>query len=212
MVCHYGCNGGREKFATTMENGLSSWSAFREVYKDGITFAWVSEYISYDNRTYTAGAITKSSSRIEFASMASDGIVNSIMAQLRGINHVIHELGHAFSGTDVGKGSYEALGTDMDLNPSLKRDNPVKGYSYGFASGYEYLVYQMSHGDADEKFEIFADMFVGWTTDSWFTGEFPYGWGADMGSLTADHVRMAEQKSLWIDKHMKQRLGPVPTK
>jgi hypothetical protein len=185
--------------------GGTEASAFNTLYQGGINFSWVSSYSNSEGETFTAGAITKSATLIEIASMASLGIANPVMALLRGTNHMIHELGHAFASTSIGAGAYSALSDEMEINDLVRRDNPQEGYSYGYVSGLTYFVYQFSNGDADQNFEIFADMFVGWTTGTWFSGEFPIGWGVTMPDPRL-HVQMANAKSTWINTYMSKTL------
>jgi very-short-patch-repair endonuclease len=141
------------------------------------------------------GGCTSSSSLINMVSWGS--------TMLRRRNTAIHELGHAFSGTSLGRDAYSVLGDAMKNDPLLRRDNPLEGYSYGFASGYIFMNFQMSYTNASSSNEIFADMFVGWVTNAWFTGSYPPGWGVDMGDETATQIDMAEAKSGWINNYMK---------
>ncbi len=85
--------------------------AFSHVYKNGITFAWVSNYKDPQGEIYTSGAITISSSRIEFASLSKPmGYRTPQMAAAEARNNVIHELGHAFASLWYKNGKYEPGG------------------------------------------------------------------------------------------------------
>jgi RHS repeat-associated protein len=183
---------------------LSAAAAFWSVYGN-VTFARVKSYTAYVDgklQNYDSGAITKSANRIEFASLEYEGIADPIMAFLLGANQIIHDLGHAFASMAIGANAYSRLNESMEKDPLLRRDNPIEGYSYGFASGYTYYLYQYSWSNASTANEIFADMFVGYITGEWFTGTFPEGWGVDMGSATQLHVDMSNAKSNWINQFM----------
>jgi RHS repeat-associated protein len=171
-----------------------------------VTFARVTSYTDSEGNVYTSGAITKSANRIEFASLAYEGISNASLAFLRGTNHVIHELGHAFAHTAIGANAYSDLAKDMENNAYLRRDDPGKGKSYGFASGYSYFYYQFSYDyNPSSSNEIFADMYVGYVTNTWYDGSFNDGWGIDVAN--SNYVEMAEEKSKWISNFMDRTFG-----
>jgi RHS repeat-associated protein len=184
---------------------LSDAAAFWMVY-GFVTFARVTSYMDFEGNVYTSGAITKNANRIEFASLAYEGISNAGLAFLRGTNHIIHELGHAFAHTAIGAYAYNDLTNDMANNADLRRDDPSPGQSYGFASGYSYFYFQFSFDyNPSSSNEIFADMFVGHVTNTWYVGSFEKGWGIENANV--DYKKMAEEKSKWISNFMDGAFG-----
>lgn len=106
-------------------------------------------------------------------------------AALRNRNIVVHELGHLFAGIYA-----PDLTRDISNNAYLGRQNPTYGNYYGFASCFNHFVWQMSYASAETPSEIFADMFLGWTFNTWYNGTKP------------DEIRYAQEKSNWINNYM----------
>jgi hypothetical protein len=98
------------KFAEVV--GGSASSAFNTVFQNRVTLAWVSSYTDYKGNVYTGGAITKSSTRIEIASLSRPGWYRSEdVAFVDARNTIVHEFGHAFGQLWYGKdGKYNQSG------------------------------------------------------------------------------------------------------
>jgi hypothetical protein len=149
------------KFAETL--GGTAWDAFRAVYGT-MVFAMGCSV----DECGTQGGITVSSNRIKFSSL-DDGA-------LRARNNVVHELGHAFN-IGLGREPEDALGDKQSQDPNFPNRNdfpdPVPdlwiGPSSGFASGQNQFTWQQSYSLAGSNSEEFADMFLGWTYNTWET-------------------------------------------
>jgi hypothetical protein len=190
--------------------GISPAAAFWFVY-DHMTFMRVDSYV-HNGKTYYGGAVTKNAHLIKFVHLMNEGFPvepNPDLGPIRGTNHLIHELGHAFASTWFGKTAYGALQKDMMVNNLLRRDNLRVGHSYGFASGYHYYYYHFADGNASHQSEIFADMFVGYVTGEWFNGEYSYqGYGVPLSAEEkSTYMNMAEEKSSWINTYMNGLVG-----
>jgi hypothetical protein len=108
----------------------------------------------------------------------------------RGRNNVVHELGHLFGNTWKNGQPYEDMAKALGTNRLLRRDNPQRGTYYGFASGYEHLRWQMSTTNANTANEIFADMFLGWTFNTWYSGD------------NINEVNAATERMTWMDQNI----------
>ena len=184
---------------------LSAAAAFWSVYGE-VVFERVSSY-TYQGIEYDSGAVTLSANWIQFASLEWEGQPGEANQLLRGTNHILHELGHAFAKTALGKDAYSSLAKDMTNDPLLGRKDPEVGYSYGFASGFQFYRYQFADSNPSSSNEIFADMFVGHVTGIWYSGSFPEGWGDNNMPNPQLHVSMAETKSDWISSYMQHKFG-----
>ena len=167
-------------------------SAFKEVY-GGITITNGMEgAITEECKAITSGACTSSAHQINFASVFSN--------PLRLRNNLVHELGHAFSSTSIGKKAYPDLGTDIANDPNTYGRQGKIGMSYGFASAFGTFDWQMSFTNASTPNEIFADQFLGWTFNKWYDGT----WGEFDRNLPIDQ---ANERSKWMNEHMSYYLG-----
>jgi hypothetical protein len=154
--------------------GGSSSQAFRQAYgtssTDRITFQW-----GNCPECKGAGGYTYGAHKIAFVSMAANWREDY---QLRRINNVIHELGHAFrwrmlNVTGKKIDPYAVLKDKQTYDETFPdRIAGVEGY-FGFAS--KKGPWQQS-SEASEN-EEFADMFIGWTASTWEGGLF--GWTFD---------------------------------
>ncbi len=112
---------------------------------------------------------------------------------LRRRNTVIHELGQLFGATVSGGAPYAAMSTAVARDDNLKRDEPTVGSYYGFASQFGYFTWQQSYSNAESYREIFADQFLGWTFDTWFS--------LDPKQYPRD-AEMAKTRKKWMDQRM----------
>jgi hypothetical protein len=111
--------------------------------------------------------------------------------ELRWRNLVVHELGHAFNQKFVGEQRTPAnlLAQSQYSDPLFpdRMDYPVNhepgwtGPNSGFASPQNVLVWQMAVNQAGSASEEFADMFLGWTFDTWEMSEAGAKRGGWMG-------------------------------
>jgi RHS repeat-associated protein len=121
----------------------------------------------------SAGGCTSNTHQINFASLQQEtisggGIVPENIAFMSASNNVVHELGHAFADrwyqTD---GNYDPTGP---LGPG-KIDNNLTVDEKGFAPApepYSEAIYMWRQHPYDySASEIFADMFLGWTYNTW---------------------------------------------
>jgi hypothetical protein len=135
--------------------------------------------------TITAGACTSSAHLINVASFA-----------LNAVNNVVHELGHAFNNA-TGRAASNQLSTDMSVDTNLQRWAEKERY-FGFGSTYKSfpLNWQMSVNPEDDPHyvesgsEVFADMFLGWTYNTWY------------GGSNSREIYMANAKSHWMGGFM----------
>ncbi len=194
-----------DKYSKTV--GGSAASAFRKVYQTDVRpvgFLWGKSpdiYSGfYEQFGMTGGGVTigntvtASGSKIQliaFLSMAGDSFAStdSAMSILRSTNNIVHELGHLFGVNYQGGLPYTEFGKALS-DPLLKRDNPQSGQFYGFASGYNHFTWQQSYVQADTKEEIFADMFLGWTFNTWYAG------------TDQDNLNRAATRSGWMTTNM----------
>ena len=181
--------------------GLNALKAFSLVY--GVVTFESKNPFDYYGTEVTSGAATLSSQHIMIATMTS----NREPAEIRGTSHMIHELGHAFASTWIGKGSYGALGTAMANDPLLRRGTTA-GESYGFASGYNYFIYQVAKSNAESPNEVFADMFVGYVTNEWYRGSSnPMYFNDNYQTISINALQMSNAKSSWISNYMVNLFG-----
>ena len=183
-----------EKFSQIFGGELTSGEAFKKIY-NRVTFLKGNRFadggtggLSSECSSITSGGCTSGTHLINFASMAGGGY-SGARGMLRNRNNVVHELGHAFNSA-IGGDAYKDLGIALAIQPDLygRGNQPV---SYGFASPFGTLDWQMSFTNASTPNEIFADQFLGWTFDTW-------------GDLTVDQ---AEARSNWMKDHMANYLG-----
>jgi hypothetical protein len=191
-----------ERFAAALDNGMSASSAFRAGFGIG-----KDDPLELSNDCDYCGhgvAHTASSRSIRFNDLNGSNLNDWL---LRGVNHVVHELGHAFNASYVnrfGKSAspYTQLGRSIGTNENLARDGTVVG-NYGFASQSNVYTWQMhgQGGDAGTSNEIYADQFLGWTFNVWEGGP---------GALTVS----ASDRAAWMNTRMpgwlQQMTGSVP--
>jgi RHS repeat-associated protein len=173
-------------FADNMEGNLTQVEAFRKVY-GGINFTKGLKGASTECSAIASGMCTSGANQINFINMAGEGFTGG-MAFLRNRNNVVHELGHAFSWAKGGD-PYDVLGTDIGTDSNLERGTEPD-YNYGFAIGYNHLTWQMSTVNASSPNEIFADQFLAWTFDRWYSG-------TDEANMS-----MANARRNWMDTNM----------
>jgi hypothetical protein len=168
--------------------GGTPWQAFQAVYgtsSQSMDFEW-----GNCPDCNGAGAYTYSAHDIRFASMSEDR-PDSV---LRRVNNVVHELGHAFRSAMLGLGidPYQTLEKTQTLDPNFpNRVNLPEGQdlgpNYGFASQQGVLTWQQNGSGTPN--EEFADMFLGWTFNTWET---------ERNRFTRD----ALARSRWMDSYM----------
>lgn len=133
------------------------------------------------------GGFTHHSHYIEFASLSEPGGNRTTdMAFISARNNIVHELGHAFASrlirytsgprTVLGRNDYLYLRDEQGFHPSPQSAR---------------LTWRQHPGDVSPS-EIFADMFLGWTYDTWADDIFGKE-RADFMSLNMHHwISMAK--------------------
>ncbi|MFT3890483.1 MAG: RHS repeat-associated core domain-containing protein [Anaerolineales bacterium] len=191
--------------------GGSASSAFQQVYGTGIrplVFLWNKSpkvYTGFYKQFGMTGGgvtigntVTTSGQQIQliaFLSMSGDSMRGSdpSRASMRAVNNIVHELGHLFGQNYRGGIGYQVFGEAL-TNPLLKREgtptNGGAGDYYGFGSQFNVFDWQQAYEDPGSKEEIFADMFLGWTFDTWYSG-------ADPANLD-----VADARSEWMTTNM----------
>jgi hypothetical protein len=130
-----------------------------------------------------------------FATMSGGGSQDD----QKGINHVIHELGHAFSNYWVVDGKWLTEKPDNVLNAVAE---PLRSHlksDYGFfkhGAGCGTITTWRQHPPSESEpnppaGEYFADMFIGWVYDAW----------APPSNLPED-IQIAAERKAWMDDHM----------
>jgi hypothetical protein len=117
----------------------------------------------------------------------------------KGINHVIHELGHAFSNYWISGGAWLPEKPDNVLNAEgyelrkkLKSDYGFYQHEAGCGSISTWRQHPPSVKDPDPPAgEYFADMFIGWVYDTWAPPPD-----------AAEDVQIAAVRKRWMDQHM----------
>lgn len=164
---------------------------------------------------YTKGSVTVKGRDIQVIKCVSlSGHLYKDVKRMR--NTIVHELGHLFNiatqrwGFPETATPYERLRPEIKEGNLLWRGRDTNGY-YGFASQTWELNWQQ-HGcsDADapgwscqDPSEIFGDMFLGWTFNTWEKGNGPNGWSA------AGEARAAWMKTnmiTWLN-YMRASIG-----
>ena len=119
-----------------------------------------------------AGGFCHYARKIEFASLWDNytGTGGAPVQNLRKINNVIHELGHAFSGRLGGNPGIQVSEHSTIINRETWRMNSRDSKTYGFyedanTSGTRTWV-QTGAVDSGGS-EVFADMFIGWLYNKW---------------------------------------------
>jgi RHS repeat-associated protein len=155
------------------EIGGTPWNAFREIY-GYVNFTWGLEGAKGECTTITAGGCTTSAHQINFMSMAQPhGNKTTEMAALEARNNIIHELGHAFADIWYRKdGSYDPKGPYVNI----PGDNDMlsnRGFHPSPVSArLTWRQHPCTAGDFGCANEVFADMFLGWTFDTWESDRF----------------------------------------
>jgi len=137
----------------------------------------------------TAGGCTSSAHLINFVSFAQNAV-----------NNVVHELGHVFN-LATGRAAANQLSTDMSINTRLRREG-IEGRYFGFGSTFRSfpLEWQMSINPPGNTnyiqsgSEIYADMFLGWVYNTWYTGN-------EMEEIANANARsgwMADNMGWWL--------------
>lgn len=149
------------RFAEELGNGISASDAFKRAYGLGdgqnFTFEWDPDCDGCKEhpKAESEFGYTNGSTYIEFASMSE--FPNPFVRQLRSVNNVIHELGHAFNS----RLSQIPETTLVTLSPNLI--NRPSGFFILNNGGT--TTYMQS--DDPTGSEIFADQFLGWVTGAW---------------------------------------------
>ena len=159
------------RFALTMKVKNSAM-AFAMVFQTGVTFAWVDSYTDHQGNVYHSGAITKSSKRIEFASMPEPiGERTPEMAFTSTRNNVVHELGHVFASLWFKKrGGYDPAGPYANIPGDGEFLSNEGFYPSPTSANRTCRQHPCSAGDYACPNEVFADMFLGWTFGKWGDG------------------------------------------
>ena len=113
------------------------------------------------------GGYTHTVRSIEFASLWDNyDSKGSAVKQLRKVNNVIHELGHAFSARLDGKpkDAVHAHSTTIG-NEEWRMESRPLGFYVGDVSKYGTMTWVQSPTVSDT--EVFADMFLGWVYNKW---------------------------------------------
>jgi hypothetical protein len=139
---------------------------------------------------YTYGA-----NEIRFAGLSD-------ISHERRVNHVVHELGHAFKWAlynRTGNDLYSKLSDWRTNHPgypdreTFEGPEGTTGPNYGFASGQNEFTWQQSLSGEDN--EEFADQFLGWTFGKWETNRFGFltSYGQARSSM------MSVNMPLWVN-------------
>jgi hypothetical protein len=160
--------------------GGTSTSAFKSVYHQGILFEWnvrcegcrdtetnLKCGDNYDGDCKAHGAVTASKTHIIFATTWIDFG--------KKVNHVVHELGHAFSNYYLNQDTQNRI-ADTQVSNAINNGSLPSSREFGFAGGW--TTWQQSQNPASN--EVFADLFLGWTYDQWA--------GNDFGSQRSDFM------------------------
>jgi hypothetical protein len=144
--------------------GGDPWDAFGSVFSDGITFAWVDSY-EYQGKTYISGAVTRSSSRIEFASLTvAVGNRTEEVAFISARNNVVHELAHAFAN----RWDYEETSGPYATGIPIKYQNNDGFYPSPPSTERTWRQHPCTYTtNPNCGHEVFADQFLGWTFGMW---------------------------------------------
>jgi len=168
------------KFASARDFGESSAEAWKAIFGNSFTFKRVG-----------ANDCTSKKGKAAFACTGHNKISVSQFygADIQNIRLMMHEIGHAFDlavcsraenctwYNQKGGAAYDSLGgkletcetTTVDGSSCLGRfsDGPISGpdQHWGFAGGWD--SWQFGAYEKDQTWEVFADMFVGWVSDTW---------------------------------------------
>jgi hypothetical protein len=139
------------------ELGGTSWGALQKVH-GAIKFEWDPGCVDCNG----GGGVTETSHHIIFASLTlPGGNRTDEMAFTSARNNVVHELGHSFAqGWYRKDGSYGSNGPYVNMNDNLL----VEG---GFHESPVSANRTWRQNPDISPTEIFADMFLGWTYDTW---------------------------------------------
>ena len=158
---------------------LSGEEAFKLVYHGSVTFNRTGGSCAGDarNSISTCGARTESRNLITVYTDA-DIITNKS-------HWARHELGHAFVHAVGDSTPIDLLDKAIIDNPNLSRGTNSR-LNYGFASNQESpRSWQQSVGDAGTAHsEIWADMYLGWTSNAWEVSQV----GTDRSTFMADNM------------------------
>jgi len=123
------------------------------------------------------GGYTHTAQKIEFASMWDNysGVGGTSVQNLRKVNNVIHELGHAFSARLGNFPRQNVAGYSTEINGEKWKMNSRIPDKYGFyedalVSGTRTWVQSGAVDDLGS--EVFADMFLGWVYDKWASDKY----------------------------------------
>jgi len=138
-------------------------SAFKKTYKNGVTFIWGTEGIPDSCKNIGLGGCTATPTRIFFTSLWAPTLYRSYEgALIMARNNVVHELGHAFGQLWYNnKGDYDPTGPYVNIPDSLR---PEVGW---IELPEPYKMTWRQHPDDPSGSEVFADMFLGWTFNTY---------------------------------------------
>jgi RHS repeat-associated protein len=148
----------------------SSQRAFKEVYKKGVTFTWgtsgAQDYCS-GSSGFNGGGCTNNSRSINFVTLVESnltggGTITPGAAWTSAVNNIVHELGHAFASLWYGSGGYLPGGPNVNIPDSLR----INQTGFMPMDPPNQLTWRQ-HPKTTEGYEIFADMFLGWTYGVW---------------------------------------------
>jgi hypothetical protein len=176
------------KAFSNLNAGTTAQEAFTSVYGN-ITITMGLAGATGDCAEITAGGCTSTPHQINFASLQGEtvsggGIIPENIAELSARNNVVHELGHAFGqqwynadGTYDPSGPYGQIDDDLLLNEAGFAQNPT---AYPQSAVY---LWRQHPGDMSSS-EIFADMFLGWTYNTWDSDDI------GRGAFMEQHMRI----------------------
>jgi hypothetical protein len=124
------------------------------------------------------GGYTHTPRYIEFASLWPNASAD--IQDLRKVNNIIHELGHAFNNR-LGKAPETAVQTAI-ANKVLPKKRPYGFYEAGTEGA---LILTWIQSPENTPSEIFADQFLGWVYGKWADNAF----GRQRRDFMDDHMR-----------------------
>ena len=143
------------------------------------------------NHMGSAGGCTSSGHLINFAKLQQEtvsggGVITEKIAFMAARNNVVHELGHAFANLWYRKdGKYDYSGPYGQISNNLRNESGFAPLPSDVIPG-SVLIWRQHPNDTSPQ-EIFADMFLGWTFNTWAANDI--GRSAFMNTNMAAWVR-----------------------
>jgi len=171
---------------------LTAREAFLLVYGGKVTFTWTGERKDHGAFTESANSILVYDTR-PTDTITKDDEGNDLPGAITNKRHwATHELGHAFSSALSGKPS-DDTGTflDMEGNEGVGRPRDGSGNEneyYGFGGPWK-SPRKWQQSKYSNKYEQFADMFLGWVYGEWAPSFNPsFGSGQAMSNFMNDNM------------------------